>query len=65
MKNNIDIERLKEEIIDYYGTAMNNGFNMAIVDIEKVERASDEEIIKIARKIGINIEKYKTYDFER
>lgn len=48
-----DIEELKERIIDYYGTAMCNGFPMAMMDIARVENMSDEEVIKEARKIGL------------
>ena len=48
-----DIQELKERIIDYYGTAMFNGFPMAMIYIAKIENMSNEEIMKEARKIGL------------
>lgn len=49
----VDINKLRKELLDYYGTAMASGFGMAVVDLSKVERASDEEIIKLAIKEGL------------
>ena len=34
-----DIERLREDLKDYYGTAMFNGFPMAMMEVDKVSRA--------------------------
>ena len=61
----IDVRRLRKDLMDYYGTAMNNVFNVAIIDIGKIETASDKEIIEIAENIGINLEKYIENDMER
>lgn len=33
-----------------YGSAMAAGFGIAMMEIDKVERASDKEIIEMARK---------------
>ena len=48
----VNIKRLREEIIDYYGTAMCNGFQMAVIDLQDVYNATDEEIIEMAIKLG-------------
>lgn len=48
-----DIEKLREALIDNYGCAMGAGFGAAVMDLVEVERASDEEIIKMARKEGL------------
>ena len=48
-----DIEELREALIDYYGTAMFNASPLAIFDLEKVKRMTDEEIIKEAIKVGL------------
>lgn len=54
----IDVDALREDLKDYYGTAMQ--FNpVAMMDLVKVENASDEEIVNIAINNGINI-----YDYE-
>ena len=44
--DNIDFERLREDLIDYFGTAMMQ-FPMAMMDLSKVENASCEELIMI------------------
>ena len=53
----IDIERLKDDLIDYFGTA--SFYNkMAMMDLIKVKEASDEELIQIAQKNGFDLKKY-------
>lgn len=56
--DNFDYERLRYDLIDYFGTAMINVSFVAINDLTIVERASNEELIKIARECGINLDKY-------
>jgi hypothetical protein len=46
----IDIDRLREDILDYYGTAMFNDFAMAAMNVQFIEMASDQDLIAIARK---------------
>lgn len=55
---NIDIEKLRSDLIDYFGTAMASGFGMAVMDLSRVERASDEELIKIALDCGFDLNDY-------
>ena len=55
---NIDIEKLREELIDFYGTAMVGPFPQAIIELTKVEKASPEELIKIAKQNNINLDNY-------
>ena len=33
----IDFERLRSDLIDYYGTAIASGFKVAIIDISNIE----------------------------
>ena len=54
----IDIQRLREDIKDNYGTAMFNGFPMAVMDLAKIDRMSDQEIVHYALKKNIRLEKY-------
>ena len=58
MEHDIDVNRLRRDMKDNYGTAMFNGFPMAIMDVTKVEKATDQEIISMARKQNINLSKY-------
>ncbi len=55
---NIDIEKLRSDLIDYFGTAMASGFGMAVMDLSRVERASDEELINIALDCGFDLNDY-------
>ena len=55
---NIDIEKLRRDLIDYFGTAMASGFGMAVMDLTRVERASDEELINIALDCGFDLNDY-------
>ena len=58
MEQYIDTQRLRKDLIDYYGTAMTGGFPMAVMDLSRVERASDRELIELARKKGVDLGKY-------
>ena len=54
----IDIEALRRDLINYFGTAMS--FNpMAVMDLTKVEKASPEELVDIAQDNGFNLEDYQ------
>lgn len=56
----IDIERLRQDLINYYGSAMM--FQpLAIADLTKVENASPEELVRIAIANGFDLEDYKIY----
>ena len=54
----IDIDRLRDDLEDYFGTAMFSGNPQAMMELEEVKRASDEELISIARRCGFNINQY-------
>lgn len=55
----INYERLRRDLIDYFGTAMYNVSIAAMGDIEKIERASEEELIEIAQENGFNLANYR------
>ena len=56
----IDIERLRQDLIEHLeGAFFVGGFGAAMLDMEKVKTASDEEVIRIARQNGFRIEDYK------
>jgi len=58
----IDIDELRNDLIDYFGTAMSSGMSVAIIDLSKVENASPEELVKIAIANGFDISKYQVND---
>ena len=58
MEYEIDVSRLRRDMEDNYGTAMFNGFPMAVMDLAKVERMSDQELVELAQKKGVDLRKY-------
>lgn len=58
MEVTIDVDRLRRDIKDYYGTAMFNASPISVMDLSQIERASDLEIIEIAQRNGIDISDY-------
>lgn len=54
----IDIDRLRDDLEDYFGTAMFSGHPQAMMELEEVKRASEQELISIARKCRFNIDDY-------
>ena len=54
----IDFDKLREDLIDYFGSAMGM-FPMVVMDVSKVERASKQELIKIAQQNGFDLRKYQ------
>ena len=58
MEVEIDIDRLRRDMKDYYGTAMFNASPMAVLDLSRVEWASDMEIVEMAQKNGVDLSDY-------
>ena len=54
----IDIELLRKDLIDYYGTAMFQSSPLAIIELSKVNNASDEDLIEIAKYNNFNLNNY-------
>ena len=59
MSRDIDYENLRSDLEDYYGTAMFSGTGMAMDDLEKVDRASEDMLIEIAKREKIDLNKYE------
>lgn len=53
----IDYEKLRKDLIDYFGTAMSFS-PMAIMDLSRVESASDDELVEIAKRKNFDSNKY-------
>ena len=55
-----DLHAIRKALLDELHAAyFGGGFGAAMVEFEDVKRASDDELLKIAKKKGINIEKYR------
>ncbi|MBP1554925.1 MAG: hypothetical protein J6U30_02485 [Oscillospiraceae bacterium] len=48
-----DTEELREKLTDYYGTAMMNGFPMAMADLKGLDSMDEEEIRELAEELGL------------
>ena len=62
---NINIEKLREDLIDYFGTAMFNASPLAMIELSKIEKASNQEIIKIAIDNNFDLNEYVIYTKNR
>lgn len=58
MNNEINIEKLREDLYDYFGTAMINTSPLAMMELTKIEKANIYELIKIAEENGFDLNKY-------
>lgn len=58
--SDIDVNKLRKDLTDYYGTAAFSGFPMAIMDTARMSSASKEDLIREAAKNGFDLNKYKT-----
>lgn len=56
--DDIDIEKLRQYLINYYGTAMINSFPTAMTDLLEVENASNEKVVSLALKNNINLNNF-------
>lgn len=54
----IDYEKLREDLVDYFGSAMGI-FPAAIMEVVKIESASNLELIEIARQNGFDLSDYE------
>lgn len=55
----MDYIKLRKDLIDYYGSAMIGGFPIAMMNLTKVEKVSDDELVEIAVEVGFDLNKYK------
>lgn len=55
----IDVDDLREDLIDYFGTGMFNVSPAMMIMLEKVKSVSDMEVVDIAIKNGFDIRKYE------
>ena len=54
----IDIEKLRNDIISYYGSAMFMVNPIAMMDLQEIQKATDEEVVKKAIELKMDLRKY-------
>jgi hypothetical protein len=60
----IDTEQLRQDLMDEsYGAFFGGGFGGALVESFDIQKASDEELIRIAQRKGIDLSKYESREF--
>ena len=58
MDTDIDIEKLRKDLIEYFTSAMFMTSKFALTDLTEVENAVEEEIIQIALDNKFDLKKY-------
>lgn len=58
MIEEIDYEKLRSDLIDYYGTFMVNLFPAAVFELGRIEKASYQELLVIARENNFDLDDY-------
>lgn len=51
----MDYLKLQEDLREYYGSSM----SMAAIETVSVDRASESELLKLAKYAGLNLRKYE------
>lgn len=56
----IDVDKLRDDMLNEdLGAFFGGGFGGALVEAVDVERASDEELVEIAQRQGIDLRRYE------
>lgn len=58
MDQKLDAERLRKDLTDYFGTFASIGMPAAVMDIVRVEKADEEELLEIAKQNRFSVSKY-------
>ena len=56
---NVNIDKLRKDLINYFGSAMFMVSPIAMMELARVESATDEELIEIAEANGFDLDEYK------
>ena len=56
LMDELDEEALRERLMDECGTAMFGGFPAALLDVADIESASNDELLEIAERLGVDSE---------
>jgi len=58
MNIDINIEKLRKDLIDYFGTAMYTSSPLAIMNLTEVENANSDKLISLAIKNNFDLNNY-------
>ena len=60
MEIRVDVDRLREYMLDEYGTAAFSGFPAAAMDAWEIESMSGEELCREAERRGIDLREFQS-----
>lgn len=55
----IDVDKLRDYLIDCCGTAVLGGFPAAIADLEDIEQMDPHDLCETAESMGIDLRQFK------
>lgn len=55
----IDIDALRDYLMDYCGSAIFSGFPAAIIGVTEIESAGGYELCQIAEQLGVNLRQFE------
>ena len=55
----IDVDKLRDHLEDYCGTAAFSGFPAALLDLADVHNASGVELCRTAERLGIDLTEFE------
>lgn len=55
----LDVSRLRDDLEDYYGTAMCSGLPMAVIELSQAQSASPQELVDMALREGFDLSRYE------
>ena len=55
----IDADKLRDYLLDYCEPAFFAGFGPALLDIVDIERADARELIRIAKRLGVDVRRFE------
>ena len=55
----IDVSKLRDDLEDYYGTAMCSGLPMAVIGLTQAQSASPQELVDMALRAGFDLGRYE------
>lgn len=55
----IDIDALRDCLMDYCGSAIFSRFLAAIIDVAEIESADGRELCQIAERLGVNLRQFE------
>lgn len=55
----MDYRKLQEDLRDYYGSVISSSFTVTVTETINVERASESELLRLARNAGLDLRNYE------